>query len=151
MFLFGDTSRRATVCGTLDYLPPEMVKNGEHDYTVDLWSTGVLCYELITGKPPFEAKTYEETYYNIMHVKYDFLPFMSYLACDLIKSVSFILLLFSPPINPISREISNINMSMYLKYGVQTLQFANINYLVSNVKGYFSKYIHIHIDTYIYY
>lgn len=80
-------TRRATVCGTLDYLPPEMVKNLKHDYTVDLWSTGVLCYELITGKPPFEAKTYEETYYNITHAKYDFMPYMSYLACDLIRKL----------------------------------------------------------------
>ncbi|XP_014281934.1 aurora kinase C [Halyomorpha halys] len=80
-------SRRATICGTLDYLPPEMVKNTNHDYTVDLWSTGVLCFELITGKPPFEAKTYEETYYNITHAIYQFPSFMSPLACDLIKKL----------------------------------------------------------------
>lgn len=66
-----------------------MVKNTNHDYTVDLWSTGVLCFELITGKPPFEAKTYEETYYNITHAIYRFPSFMSPLACDLIKKVNF--------------------------------------------------------------
>ena len=90
-FLFILFFRRQTVCGTLDYLPPEMVKNTNHDYTVDLWSTGVLCFELITGKPPFEAKTYEETYYNITHAIYQFPSFMSALACDLIRKVTFII------------------------------------------------------------
>ncbi len=42
-------NRRATLCGTLDYLPPEMIRSGSKDnwYTekVDLWSLGVLTYE----------------------------------------------------------------------------------------------------------
>ena len=39
------TSRRTTMCGTLDYLPPEMVEGREHDRTADVWSLGVLTYE----------------------------------------------------------------------------------------------------------
>jgi len=46
---------RTTVCGTLDYLPPEMVKGQQHDEKVDNWSLGVLTYEFIVGRPPFEA------------------------------------------------------------------------------------------------
>ncbi|XP_014262513.1 aurora kinase B-like [Cimex lectularius] len=80
-------SRRETICGTLDYLPPEMVKNLQHDYTVDLWSSGVLCYEILCGKPPFEAKSYKETYYNITHAVYSFPPHVSNLACDLIRKL----------------------------------------------------------------
>jgi serine/threonine protein kinase len=34
------TSRRTTLCGTLDYLPPEMVEAREHDNTADVWSLG---------------------------------------------------------------------------------------------------------------
>ena len=48
-------SRRRTLCGTLDYLPPEMVEGKEHDSAVDNWSLGVLAYEFLTGGPPFEA------------------------------------------------------------------------------------------------
>ena len=48
-------SRRRTLCGTLDYLPPEMVEGREHDSAVDNWSLGVLAYEFLTGGPPFEA------------------------------------------------------------------------------------------------
>lgn len=49
------SSRRRTFCGTLDYLPPEMVEGREHDANVDIWSLGVLMYELIDGNPPFDA------------------------------------------------------------------------------------------------
>ncbi|EPY80007.1 hypothetical protein CB1_000875037 [Camelus ferus] len=57
--------RRTTLCGTLDYLPPEMIEGRMHDEKVDLWSLGVLCYEFLVGKPPFEASTYQETYRRI--------------------------------------------------------------------------------------
>lgn len=54
------SSRRTTLCGTLDYLPPEMIENKEHDHTVDNWSLGVLAYEFLCGSPPFEAEGHSE-------------------------------------------------------------------------------------------
>jgi serine/threonine protein kinase len=57
--------RRETLCGTLDYLPPEMVKGDSHDKNVDIWSLGILCYELLCGAPPFETDTHSETYERI--------------------------------------------------------------------------------------
>ncbi|XP_010788175.1 aurora kinase A-like [Notothenia coriiceps] len=60
--------RRSTLCGTLDYLPPEMIEGKTHDEKVDLWSLGVLCYEFLVGKPPFETKSHEETYRKISRV-----------------------------------------------------------------------------------
>jgi len=51
-----DPSRsRQTLCGTLDYLPPEMIEQKAHDPSVDVWSLGVLTYEFVTGCPPFEG------------------------------------------------------------------------------------------------
>lgn len=47
-------SRRKTLCGTLDYLAPEVVEGRPHSTEVDLWSLGVLCYEFVVGRPPFE-------------------------------------------------------------------------------------------------
>uniref|UniRef100_A0A1A8GEE6 non-specific serine/threonine protein kinase n=1 Tax=Nothobranchius korthausae TaxID=1143690 RepID=A0A1A8GEE6_9TELE len=68
------SSRRTTLCGTLDYLPPEMIEGKTHDEKVDLWSLGVLCYEFLVGHPPFEAKTHEETYRKISRVEYTYPP-----------------------------------------------------------------------------
>jgi aurora kinase len=61
-------ARRTTLCGTLDYLPPEMVEGKEHGSAVDLWSLGVLCYEFLFGGPPFEASGHSETYKRIVAV-----------------------------------------------------------------------------------
>lgn len=55
-------SKRHTMCGTLDYLAPEMVENKAHDYAVDNWTLGILCYEFLYGAPPFEAESQVDTF-----------------------------------------------------------------------------------------
>lgn len=50
------------MCGTLDYLAPEMVENKAHDYAVDNWTLGILCYEFLYGTPPFEAESQKDTF-----------------------------------------------------------------------------------------
>lgn len=47
---------RQTFCGTLDYLSPEMKDGAAYTCRVDLWSLGVLVYELITGSAPFKEQ-----------------------------------------------------------------------------------------------
>uniref|UniRef100_A0A182XV80 Aurora kinase n=1 Tax=Anopheles stephensi TaxID=30069 RepID=A0A182XV80_ANOST len=79
------TSSRTTLCGTLDYLSPEMVQGQPHTKTVDLWSLGVLAYELLCGKAPFLANTYEETYRKIMKVQYIVPPDVTKAAAHLIS------------------------------------------------------------------
>ncbi|XP_003787761.1 aurora kinase A [Otolemur garnettii] len=79
------SSRRTTLCGTLDYLPPEMIEGRMHDEKVDLWSLGVLCYEFLVGKPPFEANTYQETYRRISRIEFTFPEFVTEGARDLIS------------------------------------------------------------------
>jgi aurora kinase A len=80
-------SRRSTLCGTLDYLSPEMVVGKTHNEKVDLWSLGVLCFEFLTGKPPFETTSYEETYRNISKAHYKFPPYVPEGARDLISKL----------------------------------------------------------------
>lgn len=78
---------RATLCGTLDYLPPEMIEGKMHDEKVDLWSLGVLCYEFLVGKPPFEADGHSETYRRITKVDLRFPSYMCTGSRDLITRV----------------------------------------------------------------
>jgi len=44
---------KRTYCGTLDYVSPEMKDEGKYTSKVDLWSLGVLTFELLTGNAPF--------------------------------------------------------------------------------------------------
>ena len=53
------------MCGTLDYLAPEMVEGRAHDERVDLWTLGILCYEFLVGCPPFEEEQQDRTYRRI--------------------------------------------------------------------------------------
>lgn len=61
------------MCGTLDYLAPEMVPNGTHDSMVDNWSLGVMLYEFLVGKPAFEAKVFFNLFFCYADaLKYNF-------------------------------------------------------------------------------
>jgi len=80
-------SRRQTLCGTLDYLPPEMVEGRDHDHAVDVWSLGVLAYEFLVGVPPFEAEGHSETYKRICKVDLRFPDHVSADARDLITQL----------------------------------------------------------------
>eukprot|EP00928_Gymnodinium_smaydae_P069303 TRINITY_DN5273_c0_g1_i4.p1 TRINITY_DN5273_c0_g1~~TRINITY_DN5273_c0_g1_i4.p1 ORF type:complete len:503 (+),score=33.35 TRINITY_DN5273_c0_g1_i4:170-1510(+) len=54
-----------TSCGTPDYFAPEMLACKGHTHAVDWWALGVFIYELMSGKPPFESKTPQQTFTNI--------------------------------------------------------------------------------------
>lgn len=81
------TSRRNTLCGTLDYLPPEMVDGREHDEQVDVWSLGILLYEFLVGSPPFEAEGHSATYRRISRVDLRFPKGVPEDAQDLISKL----------------------------------------------------------------
>ncbi|KAG1695089.1 hypothetical protein DVH05_020731 [Phytophthora capsici] len=81
------SSRRTTLCGTLDYLPPEMIENKPHDEKVDVWTLGILMYEFLTGAPPFETENTKETYRRIAHVDLKFPSHVSSEARDLLTKI----------------------------------------------------------------
>ncbi|GAA95065.1 uncharacterized protein L969DRAFT_89370 [Mixia osmundae IAM 14324] len=79
------SDRRTTMCGTLDYLPPEMCEGKPHTHAVDLWAIGVLTYEFLTGSPPFEEMAgTSATHKRICAVKYTVPAHVSEEARDLI-------------------------------------------------------------------
>ena len=60
---------RKTFCGTPEYIAPEMLTKKGHDTRVDIWSIGILMFELLAGYSPFVAKTNQELYLNIKKLK----------------------------------------------------------------------------------
>ena len=66
-----------TLCGTPDYIAPEVVATKPYNKSVDWWSFGILIFEMLTGYTPFYDPTPMKTYENILNgsITYpDYLP-----------------------------------------------------------------------------
>lgn len=68
--LVHDGERKKTLCGTPNYIAPEILTKAGHSYEVDVWSIGCIMYTLLVGKPPFETSSLRETYARIKTVNY---------------------------------------------------------------------------------
>lgn len=97
-------TQRKTMCGTPNYLAPEILKKEGHDYQVDIWSAGCMLYTLIVGKPPFETSTLKETYTKIKSVNYKIPPTVSNEARQVIKKM----LERDPQSRPKIQDLSNL-------------------------------------------
>ncbi|XP_067005171.1 aurora kinase C [Anabrus simplex] len=81
------SNKRKTMCGTMDYLPPEMVDGSEYSLYVDHWCLGVLLYEFLVGKPPFESNTDKETYRKIRKLDFTYPSYFPPGAKDLVSKL----------------------------------------------------------------
>lgn len=62
--------RKKTLCGTPNYIAPEILNKKGHSYEVDIWSIGCVMYTLLVGQPPFETKSLKDTYSKIRKCDY---------------------------------------------------------------------------------
>lgn len=79
--------KRKTLCGTIDYLSPELINLKEYDDKVDVWALGVLAYELVANEPPFEEDSKDLTCKRIVKGDLRFPSHVSLDAQDLITQL----------------------------------------------------------------
>ncbi|ETM97757.1 AGC protein kinase [Phytophthora nicotianae INRA-310] len=83
-------ARNLTLCGSMDYMAPEVLLRQAHDQRVDIWSFGIIMYELLLGKTPFYHENPRELGRRITHDNVEFPNEFEEecpLACDLINQL----------------------------------------------------------------
>ncbi|KAK9460159.1 kinase-like domain-containing protein [Lipomyces oligophaga] len=70
-----DGSDCKTFLGTPEYMAPEILLGKAYDFAVDWWSLGVLCYDLLTGSPPYTGNNYKRIIDKIQKSKQPVIPY----------------------------------------------------------------------------
>jgi tetratricopeptide (TPR) repeat protein len=77
--LSGDSfiTKEDTTMGTVSYMSPEQIRGKNVDHRTDLWSLGVLIYEMMTGELPFAGEADQAVIFSIMNEEPDYAHFLN--------------------------------------------------------------------------
>ncbi|KAL7689543.1 putative rho-associated protein kinase [Plasmopara halstedii] len=112
-----------TICGTKEYMAPEMLLGKGYDSAADWWSLGALAYEMLVGKPPFTSRRTTDLHKQILSAKIQLPPWLSGEAHSLLKSLLE---------RNVSKRLGGGKSSMFVVKGVHALKrhpfFKSVNW-----------------------
>lgn len=73
------------MCGTPNYISPEVASRSSHGLEVDVWGLGCMLYTLLVGRPPFDTNEVKSTLTRVVMAKYELPAYLSPEAKDLIE------------------------------------------------------------------
>lgn len=76
-----------TMCGTPNYISPEIAMRSAHGLEADVWSLGCMLYTFLVGKPPFDTEAVKSTLNRVIHADFDLPSHLSEDAKNLIQSL----------------------------------------------------------------
>nr|XP_022919763.1 serine/threonine-protein kinase PLK4 [Onthophagus taurus] len=79
--------KHMTMCGTPNFISPEVASRGSHGLEADVWSLGCLLYTLLVGTPPFDTQGVKSTLTRVVMANYQLPNYLSVEAKDLINSL----------------------------------------------------------------
>lgn len=79
--------RTSSICGTRNYLPPEMLFGKLYGLEVDMWSLGIMVFRIMCGRFPFEASKTKEVFSKVKREKIRYPPFLSPEAVSLLDGL----------------------------------------------------------------